>query len=207
MVSRRAGGPAGSPPGQVWSAKPVTIVCDRPDLVALWIAPGMRWKQPQRPDGGPVGVVDVLRDRWVLADAVWTGGGALILHTPPAAHALLGFWDERHTAVRSWYINLQAPLRRTPLGLDTLDHILDVDVRPDRSLWSWKDEDRLAEAEIRGLISHDTARAIRAEGERALQLLLAGEPPYAPEWEQWGPCPNWSMPTLPPKWETGADQS
>src|SRR5215213_1446004 len=65
--------------GQVYSAKPVTVVCDRPDLVALWIAPGTRWKHALRPDGGPVGVEDIMRDRWVLADAVWYGGGALIL--------------------------------------------------------------------------------------------------------------------------------
>ena len=55
--------------GQVRSAKPVTVVRDWPDLVALWIAPGTRWKQPRHPDGSPVGGIDVLSDRWVLADA------------------------------------------------------------------------------------------------------------------------------------------
>jgi hypothetical protein len=35
--------------------------------------------RPQCPDGERVGVVDVLRDSWVLADVTWQGDGALIL--------------------------------------------------------------------------------------------------------------------------------
>ncbi len=185
----------------VWSAKPVTVVRDGPDLVALWIAPGTRWKRPQQPDGGRVGVVDVLTDAWVLADAVWTGGGALALQVPAAAHALLGFWGEGHEEMLYWYLNLQAPLRRTPLGFDTLDHILDVVVAPDRRSWSWKDEDAFAEARARGLVGGAAARAIRAEGERALARLLAGQPPYAPGWERWAPDPTWEVPRLPPGWD------
>lgn len=187
--------------GQVWSAKPTTVVCDHRDLVALWMAPGTRWKQPRRADGGPVGIIDALRDQWVLADAVWSGGGAIILQNPPDSHALIGFWDDRHEALTSWYINLQAPLHRTPLGFDTLDHILDVVVSPDRLSWSWKDEDPLAEAVNRGLVSPEKAGAIRAEGERALRLLLVGQPPFASEWAHWAPYPKWAIPTLPTEWE------
>jgi Protein of unknown function (DUF402) len=183
---------------QVWSAKPMTVVCDRRDLVALWMAPGTRWKQPRRADGGPVGIVDVLQDPWVLVDAVWSGGGAIILQTPPYSHALIGFWDERHAALTSWYINLQAPLDRTPLGFDTLDHILDVVVSPDRRSWSWKDEGPLAEAVNRGLVAPEKSLAIRAEGARALRLLLAGQPPFTSAWDQWTPDPTWAIPTLPP---------
>ena len=65
--------------GQTWSVKPVAVVQDEPGLVALWMAPGTQWPQPQRPDGERVGVVDVLRDSWVPADVTWQGDGALIL--------------------------------------------------------------------------------------------------------------------------------
>ncbi|MCA9880265.1 MAG: DUF402 domain-containing protein [Thermomicrobiales bacterium] len=182
--------------GQIWSAKPVTVVRDTPELVALWMAPGTHWLQPRRPDGGPVGIVDVLRDAWVLADATWQGGGALTLQIPSAAHAVIGFWDD-HQQLASWYLNLQAPLRRTMLGFDTLDHILDIVVSRDRRSWAWKDEAPLAEAVSRGLVTPESAHAIRAEGERALQLLLDGQLPYAPEWEQWAPDPAWGIPALP----------
>jgi hypothetical protein len=187
--------------GQVYSAKPVTVVCDRPDLVALWIAPGTRWKHALRPDGGPVEVDDIMRDRWVLADAVWYGGGALILQIPSAAHCLLGFREQHREALACWYINLQEPLRRAPLGFDTLDQILDIVVSPDRRWWAWKDEEDFAEAERQGLIHPTAARAVRTEGERALRLLLAGAPPFAPEWARWAPDPAWSVPTLPPGWK------
>ena len=182
--------------GQTWSAKPVTVVQDSPELVALWMAPGTHWLRPQRPDGGRVGVVDVLRDAWVLGDAIWQGGGVLILQIPTAAHALLGFWDA-NGPLASWYLNLQAPLCRTTLGFDTLDHILDIVVSPDRRSWEWKDEAPLTEAVSRGLVTPEFAQAIRSEGERALQLLLAGDPPFAPDWEQWVPDSAWSIPTLP----------
>ena len=193
--------------GQVWSAKPVTVVRDAPDLVALWLAPGTRWKQPRCPDGGRVAVVDVRNDSWVLTDAVWTDGGTLILHVPGAAHTLLGFWNEGHDALLTWYINLQAPLRRTLLGFDTLDHILDIVVSPRRDSWSWKDEDAFTEAQSRGLIRQEKACAIRAEGERALRLVLAGESPYTAQWDRWVPDPTWPVPTLPPGWETVIDQA
>ena len=183
--------------GQTWSAKPVTVVQDAPDLVALWMAPGTHWLQPQRPDGGRVGVVDVLRDAWVLGDAVWQGGGALILQIPTAAHALIGFWDDKNQHLDSWYLNLQAPLRRTTHGFETLDHILDIVVSPDRRSWEWKDEAPLAEAVNRGLVTPEAAQAIRREGERALQRLLAGQPPFATLWEQWAPDPAWGIPALP----------
>jgi hypothetical protein len=172
-------------------------VQDTPELVALWMTPGTHWLQPQRPDGGRVGVVDVLHDDWVLADAVWQGGGALILQIPTAAHALIGFWDADNRHLSSWYINLQAPLRRTTRGFDTLDHILDIVVSPDRRSWEWKDEAPLAEAVSRGLVTPKAAHAIRREGERALQLLLAGQPPFAPLWEHWAPDPAWGVPTHP----------
>lgn len=184
--------------GQTWSAKPVTVVQDTPALVALWMAPGTHWLQPRRPDGDRVGVVDVLHDAWVLADAMWQGGGALILQILAAAHALIGFRDDGNQHLASWYLNMQAPLRRTAHGFDTLDHILDIVVSGDRRSWAWKDEEALAEAVSRGLVSLESAHVIRAEGERALQLLLAGQPPYAPEWEAWAPDPAWHIPSLHP---------
>lgn len=182
--------------GQIWSAKPVTVVQDTPELIALWMAPGTRWLQPRRPDGGRVGIVDVLRDSWVLGEAVWHGGGALILQLPTAAHALIGFWDDDNQHLSSWYLNLQAPLRRTPLGFDTLDHILDIVVSPDRRTWAWKDEELLAEAVSRGLVTPEAANAFRTEGERALQLLLDGQPPFSSGWERWAPDPAWGIPAL-----------
>lgn len=187
--------------GRVWSAKPATVVRDDPDLLAFYVGPGTRWKRPRTPDGHAVGVVDLRGDPWTLTDATWQGGGVLILALPGAGHALLGFRDAANRALAGWYLNLQKPFRRTAIGFDYLDQLLDVVVSVDRRAWSWKDEDALAEARARGLVDGSSADAIRSEGERALQLLRASAPPYAPEWERWSPDPSWTVPRLPDGWE------
>ena len=73
---------------------------------------------------------------------------------------------------RVWYVNLQDPLRRTPLGFDTVDHALDVVVELDRSSWRWKDEEELAEAVRDGLFTPEEAADFRAWGERAVERIL-----------------------------------
>lgn len=191
--------------GRVWSAKPMIVVRDAPDLVALYVIPGTRWKQPQSVDGRRVGITDVISDTWVLSDRTWTSGGALVLHIPGAGYALMGFYDEHRNELLNWYLNLQEPLRRTSIGFDFLDQILDVVVSADRRSWSWKDEDEFAEAQAYGLVDAQTASAIRAEGERALLLLLAGAPPYAVEWEAWEPDSDWTVPKLPFGWDEIVD--
>lgn len=186
---------------RVWSARPVIVVRDSGDLTALYIAPDTCWKQPRSLDDQRVRVADVLSDTWVLTDVTWTGGGALVLSTPGAGHALVGFYDEQHTALLNWYINLQEPLRRTPIGFDSLDQILDVVVSTDRRSWAWKVEEEFAEAQACGLIAANAASVIRAEGDRALSLLRGGAPPFAPEWETWSPDVHWTVPELPPGWD------
>ncbi len=88
---------------------------------------------------------------------------------------------------------LPVSLHHAPLGFDTLDYILDVVVSLDRRSLAWTEAGPLAEALSRGLVTPEAAHATRTEGEHRLQLLLAGELPYAPEWE---PDPAWGVPAL-----------
>lgn len=60
---------------RVWTARPVTVVHDTAALIALYIAPGTRFKHPRLPDGRLV--PDTMVVDWILVDQVWTGGGAL----------------------------------------------------------------------------------------------------------------------------------
>jgi hypothetical protein len=39
-----------------------------------------------------------------------------------------------------WYVNFQRPMRRTAIGFDTFDLLLDLVIAPDLSRWDWKDE-------------------------------------------------------------------
>jgi len=135
-----------------------------------------------------------------LVDSMWVKTDVLALALPGAAHSVYAMWEAGHTSFRCWYINLQEPLRRTSMGFDTMDHLLDVVVSPDRSEWWWKDEDEFGEAVALGLYSSEEARAIRAEGERAIRLLQAGQPPVGDGWESWSPPAEWGIPSLQAGW-------
>jgi hypothetical protein len=100
-----------------------------------------------------------------------------------------------------WYVNLQEPLARTPLGFDTVDHLLDVVVELDRSSWRWKDEDELEEGVGAGMFSPADARRFRSWGERARDRVLRGDPPFDRDWSAWRPDPAWPVPELPAGWD------
>ena len=68
-------------------------------------------------------------------------------------------------------------MRRTPIGVDTFDHKLDLLVFPSGG-YEWKDEDEL-EAAALGLLD---AEAVRAEARRVLR-----EWPFPTGWEDWPP--------------------
>jgi hypothetical protein len=74
--------------GKVWTAKPVTVVQDAPDLVALFLCPGTRWKIPAPLDGN----ADLLHCKqdgnWQLVDTTWKWGDTLLLIHPGEAHAV-----------------------------------------------------------------------------------------------------------------------
>jgi hypothetical protein len=136
---------------------------------------------------------------WTLRDIGWPTS-CLRLHAPGAHHDVLVFWTPDHGRLSHWYVNLQTPLRRTALGFDYTDLVLDAVVSADRASWRWEDEDELAEALALGLLSPGRAAFLRAEGERAIARLRARRRPYDAGWERWRPDPSWPVLPLPPGW-------
>jgi len=112
---------------------------------------------------------------------------------------ILGFGDR--SALSEYYVNLEEPLIRSPAGFDTVDHLLDVTIPPDRSGWSWKDEDELREAVDRGIFTEEDAASFRFWGERGAEHVLLREPPFDRDWSTWRPDPGWKDPDLPPNWD------
>jgi uncharacterized protein len=180
--------------GRVWTARPWTVVRDEPELLALWIPGGTRTKVPATTTGERLALQ---ADDWVLVDNRWHSEGTLRLTTPGDAHSILLFW--REWTFRGWYVNLEEPLRRTPIGFDYLDHKLDLVIWPDGS-WEWKDEDELDEAVAAGVLTPLDAREIRDEGERVLAQYEIGASPFRNGWEDWRPDPAWPVPVLPAGW-------
>ena len=81
---------------------------------------------------------------------------------------------------------------------------MDVRIPPDRSGWSWKDEDELAEAVGRGLFTAEEADWFHFWGERAVEHVLLREPPFDRDWSDWRPDPAWDGADLPSELGSGA---
>jgi len=184
--------------GKLWWACPALVVQDAPNSIALYWQAGALSKSPRR----RLTPRDLLStEKLELVDRPWVNTDVLMLVTPGAAHAVYAMWETGRTTLRCWYIDLQEPLRRTLIGFDTMDHLLDIVVSPDLSEWQWKDEDEFNEAIAIGVFSAEEARAIRAEGERVIQLIRTGVPPFCSGWERWSPPIDWKLPNLSAGWD------
>lgn len=177
-----------------------TVVVDDPDLIALFIAPG--WPTMRRTGvrgAGPRGRMLVKPDGG-HALSPWVENEALMLYRPGEAHSVSLYWSAADHVFREWYVNLEEPWQRTPIGFDSRDNLLDIVVAPDLATWKWKDEDELAWAVSSGRHTADEAAAFRREGERALSGLLRRAYPFDRDWPSWTPDPRWSAPDLPAGW-------
>lgn len=185
--------------GKVWTARPMVVVQDNAELIALYWVPGTPWKRARNHQGGDVAVIDCKIGNWELNDVILEGGGTLRLSIPESKYSILLFRNIDGTIDR-WYINLENPLIRTDRGFDYLDQFLDIIVEPDLKTWHWQDEDEFQEAQELGLISLEEAETFRDEGEKALELLLSGQSVFN-GWEHWQPDPSWKIPVLPDGWD------
>ena len=130
----------------------------------------------------------------------WGGHGVLQLQRPGEAHAVWLFWQGPERSLRFWYVNLQAPFRRTAAGIDTQDHELDIVIEPEGA-WRFKDEEWLDEWVRLGRWTEAEVTAIRAEGARVAAELEAGRRWWNERWADWKPDPDWRGVDLPAGWE------
>ncbi len=144
--------------GSVWAARPAVVVEDTAELTALYLPPGMRWKRPVASHS--LAPLRMPAQQWRLDDATLAGARTLYLTQPGVANAVHLWWVAPDWRFDSWYVNLQEEVRRTPLGFDYLDQMLDIVVAPDLSSWALKDEDELVAACEQGLLTAEAASAI-----------------------------------------------
>jgi predicted RNA-binding protein associated with RNAse of E/G family len=185
---------------RVRSAQPQIVVQDETDLLVLYIPVGTRWKLPFALNGGRAGPSSRLKAEWILKDVEWHGLNRLMMTIPGADYSVEIFRNAADGSLRGWYINLEDPLRRSTLGFDWLDQMLDIIVSPDLSTWYWKDEDEFEEAIRLGVLSPARASTLRNEGEKAVAWLQSGKSPFN-GWEKWCPDSSWQIPVLPDGWD------
>ena len=183
--------------GRVWYARPATVVLDEPNLTMLLVPPHVRAKEPVDATGAPLRIPTT---DWEFRDTDRGDTWNLSFAFPDTPYSvIIGF--EASGTLREYYINLQTPLVRSPAGFDTVEHLLDVRIPPDRSTWAWKDEDELAEAVDLGLFTDEDTAWFRYWGERAVEHVLLREPPFDEDWSTWRPDPAWDEPVLPADWD------
>ncbi|WP_086831074.1 DUF402 domain-containing protein [Streptomyces sp. NRRL B-24572] len=192
----------GNGTGAVHICRPVTVVQDTPELLAVWMAPDTECVRPVLADGTSVHD-EPLATRYTAPRtterARWSGSGVLKLARPDEPWSVWLFW-ERGWRFRSWYVNLEEPRVRWSGGVDSEDHFLDISVYPDRS-WLWRDEDEFAQAQQSGLMGPEQAARVRAAGERAVERIKTWGAPFSDGWEDWRPDPGWRVPELPADWD------
>ena len=194
--------------GRVAWVRPSYVVSDDDRGLLAWVPPATPIAYEEALDGR------VMRDmpfaEWVslsyrLGVHTWAGPGVLKFLPSGAHHSVWWFRDEQG-GFAGWYVNLEEPGVRWDdgpvAGIDMVDQDLDIWVRPDRS-WEWKDEHELVER--LGFPAHywvDDEAAVRAEGERVVKLIEAGEFPFDGTWCDFQPPRSWSAPAaLPDGWD------
>lgn len=116
--------------GKVWTARPVTVINDTAEEIALWLAPGTVTRYPSGPQHGEHTVRQWIEGEWELHDRPWSPPGKLRLTRPGDAFEVWATPGMHHDGT-PWYVNLQDPLRRVGAGFTTIDHLLDLLVSPD----------------------------------------------------------------------------
>lgn len=189
--------------GKIWTARPVIVVQDDTELIALYIPENTHWKHHQGIHGDHITAYERKNKTWILRDAVWENRhGYLKLAIPGESYSVLLFWNNNDDSLHCWYINLEDPeslIHRTAIGFDCTDQILDVIIEPNLRDWHWDDEDELQEAMELDLISPEKARSLYAKGEVVRDLILSAKSIFN-GWEHWRPDPLWKPPVLPDGW-------
>jgi hypothetical protein len=183
--------------GRIWSARAAIVVRDDEEARILFTPYDTTVMVAFDEDGHELRIPT---DRWVLRPSRRHARHVLSFAWPTEPYAILAMWDP-HWRFRIWYVNVEEPLRPTPVGFDTNECLLDVVIEPDLSSWRWKDEDELGEAVSLGLFSARQAAAFRRAGERGRRRVIDRAPPFDRDWSGWRPDAAWTVPELPPGWD------
>jgi hypothetical protein len=175
------------------------IVSDSEDELVVWQAPGTICLAAMPTDGKAHRarpVEEMFTCERVLKAVPWQGDGTLRISRRGEAHSSWLFRaPDMSGTYLGWYGNLEAPVRRSDLGVHTDDHMLDVFMDAQGSV-HWKDEHELAAAVEFGRFTAADAAEIRAEGERVYRAMEARAYPYDGSWLDWRPDPSWTVPPL-----------
>lgn len=132
-------------------------------------------------------------------DKTWARNTVRV-HDVAQGYSVIRDWNSETGAFQGWYVNLELPWRRTPVGFDTRDLVLDVRIDDDLGGWGWKDEEELEWSQEMGLMSAETAALARVQGKSAVADIEARRNLFdVDRWAAWAP-PSLGAPAMPAGW-------
>jgi protein associated with RNAse G/E len=191
--------------GKIWTATPNRVVADTGDTVVLSCWPGVEmmapttwihWLLTDDDDVRKQAIPNLAAGQWDIDRWTWRG-------TTLVSRFGAGDWFSVHRYIApdggptAWYVNFERPFRRTLIGIDTFDFLVDLVVAPDLASYRWKDEDEYAHARRIGLIDDALHAQIDIARDEVVALVEARKGPFAEDWSTWRPEPDWPLPTLP----------
>ena len=123
-----------------------------------------------------------------------------MLHLVDQAFSVWHFWTGPARRFSGWYVNLQAPYRRTTFGIDNLDHEIDIVIQPEGAFEIKDDDAALTDCIRYGRFDQATADHIRRTAADLADRLIHEGIWWDPKWATWRPPTNWTAAPLPPDW-------
>jgi hypothetical protein len=185
--------------GSVSAAMAAIAIRDDDEALALFVPVGTVAKDNYAVADrvAAVGTLGPSRAR-AYADRVWQMN-TVRLYLPDVAFCVWLFFGTEDVFT-GWYGNLEAPYQRTPIGVDTQDHALDV-VADAKGRWRWKDEAEFARRLELGLDTPEHQTAVRAAGLDFIARLEQNLPPFNCGWQDWRAPTDWTARALPHGWD------
>jgi hypothetical protein len=179
---------------QVWRGRPLfavpsVVVSDDPDLLVTYL--------PERAPFGAVPGWPGGRHPWARRTH-WTGHGTLMLRRPGDRYSVWVFWRGEEREFSCWYVNFERPYGRSAIGIDTLDHELDLLSR-NGVTWERKDDEGVDRCVAEGRFDAQEAERIRADADAFEAAYGRNGPWWDLGWAEWRPRPTPAV-TLPDDW-------
>ncbi|MFG1990521.1 DUF402 domain-containing protein [Actinoplanes sp. NPDC048988] len=177
-------------------AQAMRVVADDDDGLVLWQPVGADFATIVDADGKTGHDLSPARMREPrLVSRRWEHVDLLMLMRPGAAHSV--WWMFADGVFDGWYVNLEAPFARVDGGVVTTDSVLDIVVTAGRD-WRWKDAAEF-DGHIGDPLYYDRAgaAAIRAEGDRVVKLIEAGDFPFDGTHTGFRAGSGWDTPRFP----------
>lgn len=99
-----------------------------------------------------------------------------------------------------WKVDLTLPFGRNAVGFDTIDAVLDICVRPNRT-FDWRDEAEMEDCVRLGIYSTAEAEALFQVGYEVEEIIRQHASPFDEEWQAWWPDPDLVIGEPPPGWQ------